>query len=101
VSTNLVNRHSRNKLYSWAAVALLYAASAGLSGLEGFDASAAEPASRACDARLPHPLHRDEQSVRDAEHARLAAEMSGDTDTLTCLLDQHYTNLSFDGKTYG
>lgn len=62
-------------------------------------ATAAKPLS--CDALLPHPRTHDEQSVRDAEHAWLAAEMGGDTDSLGCLLDDSYTNLSFDGKTYG
>ncbi|HWY23543.1 MAG TPA: nuclear transport factor 2 family protein [Nevskia sp.] len=64
-----------------------------------FTAAAAAPAS--CESRLPHPPVRDEQSVRDAEHAWLVAEMGGDSATLQCLLDEGYTNLGFDGKTYG
>ena len=62
---------------------------------------AAAPARLAsCAALLPHPRNHDEQSVRDAEHAWLVSEMSGDTATLGCILDDGYTNLSFDGKTY-
>ena len=71
-----------------------------LLGLCAASASAAAAAPLSCDNRLPHPRTRDEQSVRDAEHVWLAAEMGGDTETLGCLLDERYTNLSFDGKTY-
>lgn len=63
-------------------------------------AGSAAAAPLSCDALLPHPKTHDEQSVRDVEHAWLVAEMSGDIKTLGCLLDDDYTNLSFDGKTY-
>ncbi|HEV7164636.1 MAG TPA: nuclear transport factor 2 family protein [Gammaproteobacteria bacterium] len=43
----------------------------------------------------------DEDSVRRAERTWLVAEFRGDTDTVACLLEPNYTEISFDGSIHG
>lgn len=65
------------------------------SAICGGAAYAAEPD---CAALQAPNQKLDEDSVRRTERAWLVAEFRGDTDTVGCMLEPNYTEISFDGS---
>lgn len=67
------------------------------SAICGGAAYAAEPD---CTAFQAPNQKLDEDSVKRAERAWLVAELRGDTDTVGCMLEPNYTEISFNGSVH-